>query len=60
MSFIGTEGLLTEASGQGWDGASAQMQDWLIFSPKDLADAKWDSMNNAPTDAQRRQMALEL
>ena len=36
------------------------MKDWLIFNPNDLAEAKWDLMDDVLSDAQHRQLALKL
>ena len=34
--------LTWEAPKQGWDGAIAELQDFLVRNPADLADAEWD------------------
>ena len=51
---------MKEASKQGWGESITQLKDWLIFNLDDSAGTKWDIMNNALADAQRRQLALKL
>ena len=59
-SFIEKHGLKNEASRQGWDETITQMQDWLIYNPNDLAGTRWDFMEEALKNAERRQLALKL
>ena len=58
--FVERKGLIKEASRQGWGEAIAQLQDWLIFNPVDLAQDMWGLMSNVSSEATRSQLALKL
>ena len=52
--------LTKEASKQGLGETVTQSEYWSIFYPDPSGGTKWDLMDNALTDAQHRQLALEL
>ena len=58
--LIEKKGLIKEAARQGRGQTITQLEDWLISNPNDLVEGQWDLVSNAPSDAQRRQLALKL